>query len=124
MTFESPYTRMLIENDILYVYYKKGLTINLPMAVKIVQDRIKFTNSKEYFMIVIDEGVVSLSKDARDYFSGPEGTCYLTAIAFIQRNLFSRMLINFFIRLANLKVKTQVFEDIDAAKKWYAGMLV
>lgn len=124
MTFEGPYTRMLIEKDILFVYYKKGLTITLPMAIEIVQDRIKFTDGKEYFMIIVDEGVVSLNKDARDYFSGPEGTSNLIAIAFIQRNLFSRMLINFFIRITNLRVKTQVFEDIEAAKKWYAGMLV
>lgn len=65
---DTPYVYFEVKNNILFATYKKGLRIDLQIAKKIVEQRLEFMQGREMPVIVFDDGVISITKKARDYF--------------------------------------------------------
>lgn len=116
-TLDTPYVFFEIKDNILFATYKKGLEINLEMAKQIVQARLKFMNGKKLPVIVFDGGVISITKEARD-FLGSEGNKDLLAGAIIQTKPVSAAINNFFLFVSKPNIPARIFTKVDTALKW------
>jgi hypothetical protein len=120
--FENQYMRMEILDGILHTHYKKGISITLDIAIKCVDQKMKILDGNEYPVIVYDEGILSIDKASRDYFASDKGTQGLTASAFIKKSIFSKILIDFFLRISSPKIKSRAFTNVDEAIEWIRGL--
>jgi hypothetical protein len=116
--FENKIIKMEIIDDIMHATYKEGMKITLPDAQNIVNERIKLLDGRILPTIVFDGGVVSLDKAARDFFSSDEGTQGIKCVAIVQSSMFSKMLVNFFLKITKPKVKVKAFDDVKEAIIW------
>lgn len=116
--FENHQIKMEIKDGVLHAHYKAGLMLNLEEAKKLVEERIKLCEGREYPFIIYDGGVVSMDRDARLFFSSYDGTKGIAMAAFIESSVFSKMLINFFLKLTKPNVKSRAFGNVEEAMKW------
>ncbi len=116
--FENNQIKMEIVDGILYATYKAGFNLTLKDVQQIVQERVSLLQGSSLPVLIIDAGVVSMDKAARDYLSSDEGTQGIKAAAIIENSFFSKMLINFFLKLTNPKIKVKAFSDKEEALKW------
>ena len=116
--FENHQIKMEIKDGVLHAHYKAGLMLNLEEAKLLVEERMKLCEGKEYPFIIYDGGVVSMDRDARLFFSSYDGTKGISMAAFIETSVFSKMLINFFLKLTKPNVKSRAFNNVEEAMKW------
>ena len=116
--FENNQIRMEINDGILIATYKAGLKLSIEDAKDIVQERLKLLEGKLLPVLIIDSGVISMEKSARDYLSSDEGTQGIKCAAIIENSFFSKVLINFFLRLTNPKIQVKAFSNKEDALKW------
>jgi hypothetical protein len=115
--WESRFAVVEIKDDIYYVTYKKGITINLEDAKEMIRNRLIFAGNASYPMLVEEEGISSIAKDAREYMS-KEGTAGVTAGAFILKSVYSTFLINFYLTVTRPKIPYRMFTDKTKAIEW------
>ena len=115
---ETPYLYFEIKEGILYATYKQGLTTTLEVARQMVQSRLEFIEDQSYPMLIRSQGIVSIDKSARDYFSSDKGVEKILAGAFILPSVFNKFLINFYLAITKPKVPNRVFTDEQEALKW------
>ena len=118
---ENEYMIMEIIDGILYTHYKQGIKLTLDIARQCVDEKIKFLQGIAYPAIVIDNGVISIDKQSRDYFASDMGVTGITAAAFIRKSVFSKILIDFFLRISSPKIPSRAFVDTADAVKWLKG---
>jgi hypothetical protein len=92
---DTPYAKFEIQDGILCIFYKKGLTITQEIAKEIVETRLNFSNHEYYPLLIIDLGIIGMDKNARDHLSSKEGTSKVTASALVLNTVYSRVLGNF-----------------------------
>lgn len=117
---------MVIENDILKLEYKNGIvycifkksTIDLNDAKKIVETRIAHFGNGNYPSILFDDGIKTITKEARDYFNTDEASKGISASAIILKNPLGKILANFIFGLKKPKVPVKFFNDVKEAEKW------
>jgi len=71
--WETTFAIAEIKDNILYITYKKGISIYIDDAKEMIRKRLIFTQNVAYPMLVQDEGIGFIAKDARDFMS-KEGT--------------------------------------------------
>lgn len=59
---------MVIDDGILIATYKAGLKMTIDDAKHIVNERLKLLEGKSLPVLIIDSGVVSMDKSARDFY--------------------------------------------------------
>ncbi len=116
--FENHQLKMEIKEGILHAHYKAGLKLNLEEAKILVDERLKLCEGKEYPFVIYDGGVVSMDREARIFFSSYDGTKGISMAAFIESSVFSKMLINFFLKLTKPNVKSRAFNNVHEAIDW------
>lgn len=116
--FENSQIKMEVVDGILYATYKSGLKLTLDDVQNIVKERLVLLEGKSLPVLIIDAGVVSMDKSARDFLSSEDGISGLKAAAIIENSLFSKMLINFFLKLTNPKLQVKAFGSHDEALNW------
>ncbi len=119
--FENHQLRIEIIDDVLHAHYKAGIKLTLEDAKYLVSERIKLCQGKSYHFMIYDGGVVSMDRDARIYFSSEEGIKGILSAAFIESSVFSKMLINFFLKITTPKVKSKAFTNLEDAMEWIKG---
>jgi len=116
---DHKYIYLKMEDGILVGAYKEGLEIDLDIAKEIVSARLEFTDSVPCPGLIDDRGVKSMNKEARDYFSSEKGIEGVSAAGVMSRSLFSRLLINFFIKITGPPpMPVQSFVDESKAIAW------
>jgi|SRR2546423_13159933 hypothetical protein len=115
---DTAHVHLLIKDGILIGTYKKGLKINLQIAKEIVETRIGFTNNKLMPALIYNQGVISMDKGAREYFSSDEGVRGLKAAAIILDSPFASFLGNFFVFVNKTKMPVRIFSSTPTALKW------
>jgi hypothetical protein len=120
--FENQELRMEVKDNILYANYKAGLRITLEDAKRFVLQRLEFLKGEEYPIIVLDEGIVSMDKAAREYVVSMEGVQGITSAAFIENTFHSKMLVDFILRISNPRIQLMAFANIDDAIEWVTGI--
>ena len=107
------------EDGILVADYQmKTLDLDLDMAKAIVEKRLKFTGGEECVLLIKNQNLTSMSKDARDYLGSSEGVLGLIAIAILTETILKEFLINFFLRVSRPPFPTRMFKDESKAKAW------
>ena len=124
MELETPFVHLRIKDKILIGTYKKGVHINYEIAQEIVRSRLSFTGGKIMAAMIMSQGVISIDKPAREFFSSNEGTQGLTASAIIVNSAFSRFMGNFFLRVNKTQMPVKLFSNIHQAEKWLQQFIV
>lgn len=83
-----------------------------------MKTRLEFTDHTNLPLLILDQGVSGMSKEARDYFSSDEGIYLVKASSIVIDSVFGSFLVNFFLKVTNPKIPVKVFSDIKKAKKW------
>ncbi|MBL7811195.1 MAG: hypothetical protein JNL57_03140 [Bacteroidetes bacterium] len=117
--FENQYIRFEIREGILYAWYRKGAVIDLNAAHSIVSDRLNLLKGRKMPMLLQDEGIKEVKREARIYMSKAEGIEGVSAGAFIVTNPFTKMVVQFFLVLNNDNViPTKIFRTEEEALAW------
>lgn len=108
--------------------YKNGMLlgkyheckITLEVAKQVVEERKKLTNYKVAPILVDIRDVKEVDRAARLYFSSPEGTELLSAVAILTESKFSIFLSNFFqsVNLKKSQFPIRMFNNEEAAILW------
>lgn len=115
---DTPYVHYEIKDKLLVATFKKGLKIDLEIAKEIVKDRLSFTEGKMTVALVYNQGVVSMNKKARDFFSSPDGNKNLKAGAIIIDSSFTAVLGNFLLSVNKPNIPARLFTDTEKATQW------
>jgi hypothetical protein len=115
---ENEFTKLWIEDGIMYGEYKEDIIIDVEAAKKIAADRIALCNNKSYPFLGTAGSIKNLTKEARDYFSKGDGIKYMKKLAIFTTSPISRMVGNFFLAISKPTVPTRVFTVKDEAIRW------
>lgn len=115
---DTSYVHLKIKEGIIIGTYKPGLEINLEVAKEIVRVRLTFTEHKSMPALINGQGVVSMDKEARDFFSSKHGIKGLKAAAIIVESPFSSFLGNFFLWVNKTRLPVKLFTNSSSALNW------
>ncbi len=62
--------------------------------------------------------VKSMSREAREYYAGPEPQKIITAVGILTNSSVGKAVANFFLLLTKPSVPTRMFTDFEEAKAW------
>jgi hypothetical protein len=106
-----------IENGIFIGEYENGIQLDLEIAKKMVADRLKLQAGKSYPAVIHLNNVKSNSKAVRTYLA-TEGIEGISHGAFVVKNFYERVFINFFLLVDVPKVPSRVFQTEEEAIIW------
>ena len=117
--FENDLMRLVLKDGIVHGWYKKGV-VDLEKAKRIVSERKAYTKGKTIIMLVRQEGLKGITREARQYLSSEEGVEGVAAGALIVNSAFESHMANFFIRITVIrpKVPSKVFTNEKNALRW------
>jgi hypothetical protein len=107
-----------IIDGVLIVTYKHGISVNYEVAKQLIKMRLDFCENISYPVLIIDEGVLSMDKKARDLFSSKEGTVNIIASALVLSTVYSKVIGNFFIKVTRPHIPVKIFNDKILALEW------
>lgn len=122
-TLDTPYVFLEIKEGIVSGFYKTDLMIDLLVAKQVVQQRKEFFNNNDYPVMIFDNGVRGMNKEARDYFSSAEGSAGIKAAALILKFSFSKMFGNFLLKINKPIIPVKIFNDEKKARIWLQQFL-
>lgn len=117
MSIDNEFLTTKIEDGILITEFKKGLVINLDIAQKLVNDRLKMQNGKSMPLLIIANGFKIDSHEARDYMK-KEGLQGMTAGCFVVNNYFEKIVVNFFLAVKPPPIPAKMFTNYNEAIEW------
>lgn len=115
---DTPYVHMELKDGIIIGHYKSDQKITLDIARKVVATRYEFYEKKSYPVLVYDNGVNSLDKNARDFFASKEGNIGVTAGAVVVKSSFTMMMVNFLFQVSRPVIPCKIFTDEQKAIMW------
>ena len=118
MKFTGKHVDLQWVGPILEATYKQGPKIDLEAAKDIIKERMAFTEGKSILLLVIDSGLVSMDKNARDYLSSNDGIQGIRASALISTSIVNSMLVNFILKISRPDLPVKVFTKREEAISW------
>ena len=118
MKKEGEFVDLEMHENYLIARYKAGPKIDLAAAKIILRERLEFTNYKSVPVLVIDSGLVSMDKHARDFLSSDDGVKGIRASAIISSSVVNSMLVNFILKISRPNLPVKVFTDLTVAEQW------
>src|SRR5688572_17656347 len=95
--FENEYAEMWIENGVVFQVYKKDLIINIDIARRLFQDRLKVSDSITRPVFVDITNLVSIDRASMKYYKKSEVVQYISATAIYIDNYITRLIGNVFL---------------------------
>jgi hypothetical protein len=95
--------------------YKKHTLEDSVACIKVC---LKLSGGKKYYILVDVTSVESTTKEARDYYSGPDVAPYCSGLAFIVKSPLSRVIANFFMALNKPHYPIKLFTEEKKAIHW------
>ncbi|MBA3706187.1 MAG: STAS/SEC14 domain-containing protein [Bacteroidetes bacterium] len=114
---ETRYVKIWQEEAILYCVFADKLNMDLEIAKHCVNERIQFSQGKDYPCLINMKGLKSVTKEAREYMS-TEGEKNIIAAALLIGSPLSKMIGNIFLSLNKPKVPAKLFTNENEAKEW------
>ncbi|MDD7888264.1 hypothetical protein [Flavivirga sp. 57AJ16] len=111
---ENGYAKYWIEKDILFIVYKKGISLDRSAAIKVVEDRLAIQQGRAFLIFCDVRGIKSANKDARSYFA-VEGSVLIKAVAFLSNSPLDNTLSDFFIKINNPTITPKLFSKKEDA---------
>ncbi|MDF2449508.1 MAG: hypothetical protein K0R26_2012 [Bacteroidota bacterium] len=116
---DNKYVKIELINGVLEAEYKP-IYIDIKVAKDVLVSRNQFTKNKALPMLLNGIGIKGIDKEARDYFSEPQGSEGLTATAILVKSRLDTFFANFLLKVnlykSNLPIK--VFNNYEDALKW------
>ena len=106
-----------LENSMMLISYHKGLSIDLEVAKKIVEERLAFFDGKSYPVLVDGRNVKLLTREAREYFATRVGMTGVTALAILPGGYLTVIMAKLFMKLRPT-VPMKIFRTKEQALKW------
>ena len=106
-----------IENGIVIGIFTKGNIVDLPTAVKMVNERLEFQNGVDYPIMICLNGLKFASSEARNYMQ-KEGLKGLKAGAFIVTNPVEKVIMNFLLYVSPPSIPARMFTNEKDALEW------
>lgn len=119
---ENDYASYRFVDDILYIRYHIGITIDYVAAVKIVEDRLALQAGESFPVLCDVRGVKDINKSARDYLA-IEGSIFIKAVAFIVENPLSEIMSKFYLRASKPSIPAKAFLSIEEAKEFLSDYI-
>jgi len=118
-TYDSEFYRFVLKDDILWVTYKNG-PVTIEIAKDLVKKRLELSKGVDHLLIVNDESLKGIDRDARSYLSSDAGVSGIKAAVLLTNNYFSQHLANFFLKITvnKPKIPAKVFANKNEAIKW------
>jgi hypothetical protein len=107
---ENDYTSYRFHEDVLYIVYHQGVSIDLNAAVQIVKDRLTLQEGQSFPILCDIRGIKEINKAARSYLA-LEGSMLIKAVAVIVDPPVSELMWEFYVRTSNPPIPTKSFED-------------
>lgn len=120
----TPHVHFMLSESLLTATYKKGLHIDLEIATDIVKSRRCFTSGKTLSVLILNGGVVSMSKEAREYLASGEGTAGIRAAAIVLKSVFGSFLGNFFLSVNKPEMPVKIFRYERTAVNWLKRIVI
>jgi hypothetical protein len=118
---DTPYVSFEIENSILIATYKPNAIITIKAAKEIVANRLAFIDKPAYPTLVLNQGVIKMNKDARDYLASDSGIAGIKCAAILINSNFISITVNFFLKVTKTKLLVKTFTDKKEALIWLSG---
>ena len=115
---DTPYVHYEMNEELLVCTYRKGLKINLEIAQEIVNDRLAFTRARSLPALINCHGVVSVTKEARDFLASENGSRGITAGAIVLNSPVGSVIANFFLSVTKPTIPARTFTKTETAMKW------
>jgi hypothetical protein len=115
---ETPYIDFEISHGILIGTYKPNILITLKHAKEIVASRIAFMDGRDMPILILNQGIIKMDKDARDYLASAEGIKGLKCAAILINSNFISITVNFFLKVTKPKLLVKTFTDKEEALYW------
>jgi hypothetical protein len=115
---ENDFVKLWFDDGVVYGEYKPNVVIDLEAAKQIVIDRIALSNGNYYPSLSYIDGLSSVTKEARDYFSKDDGIKYMKRLALITTSPISRIVGNFWMQISRPTVPTRLFSRKEDALNW------
>jgi hypothetical protein len=113
---EEPFTLEIIDG-IQFGKYNVD-HIDLVIAKRAFELRLKKSDGKLYPALADMRGFVSFDKEATEFLASKEAYSNVTALALVVNSVFQKMAGTFFIFLNKPPVPAKVFTDHESAIKW------
>jgi hypothetical protein len=121
-TLDTPFVFFEIDNKILIASYKPNVTITLKNAKEIVASRLSFIE-KSMPALILNQGIIKINKEARDYFTSDEGIAGVKCAALLVNSNFISLTTNFFLKITKTKLLVKTFTDKQEALAWLANFI-
>lgn len=120
---DTPYVSFEIENSILIATYQPNTFITLKEAKEIVNSRLAFINHTALPTLVLNQGIIKMNKEARDYLASENGIAGIKCAAILINSNFISITVNFFLRVTKTKLLVKTFTDKKEALTWLSGFI-
>lgn len=119
MKSENDYIKIELINGIVEATYKP-IYIDLDIAKEVLKTRQEVTLDGKYPMLLNGIGVKGIDKEARDFFSEPQGSLGLTATAILVNSRLDTFFANFLIKvnISKSNIPLKLFTEKSEALKW------
>jgi hypothetical protein len=121
-TLDTPFVFFELDNKILIASYKPNVTITLKNAKEIVASRLSFIE-KSMPALILNQGIIKINKEARDYFTSDEGIAGVKCAALLVNSNFISLTTNFFLKITKTKLLVKTFTDKQEALAWLANFI-
>ena len=121
LEFRLPFADVFIDRNagVLMVRYQESTAIDLSMGQHLVDSIYPFLKQGiDLGMTDATANYLSISKEARRFYSNNKSIALTKAHAIIVKSLSVRLLANFFVNFDNPIVPTKVFNEFSDANKW------
>jgi|SRR5690606_16365747 len=115
--YENDFAHYELKENLVCITYKKGTVIDLNAAKKIVLDRIRFQEEKDYPVLCDIRAVHSMDYLARDYLTR-EGLVYITTLAILIKSGAIDLMTQLHHTTNRPIIRTGVFRKISDAKEF------
>lgn len=114
---DNEYGCIELENGIIIATWKVSY-IDLDIAKKAVENRLKVFNNKKYPGIVKIGFLKDTTKDARDFLASEKGCEGFVAGAIVVNTILENIIASLYLYLNRPVVPTKIFKDEAKAKEW------
>lgn len=107
----------LEDNGIMYLVYKPGAENNLKDAIHHTTAFRRVNGGKKRPVLVDMRNLVAADRESREYGSGAETACVVSAVAGVT-SLLSQVIGNLFISISRPSFPVKLFTSKDEAVEW------
>ncbi|MDQ3190652.1 MAG: hypothetical protein M3Q58_03585 [Bacteroidota bacterium] len=107
-----------LENDILFLQYKKGADVEIEDIYEYNQIINELGEGKRFPMLIDARLGSSVSPEARDFAASPESANLKLASAIVVNTFSNKLIANFYINFNKPVIPVKVFSSINEALDW------